>query len=83
MGDIAEVIIEAGFDREQRDLFQKSYFGRPATPDEDERVTINIILIDFLWALWGKQRCYFDHSLDGYVPERYARAQKNFALLGK
>lgn len=81
--DVAGVIIEAGFDREQRDLFQDSYFGRPATPDEDERISINIVLIDFLWALWGKQRSYYDHSLDEYGPERFARAQQNFATLNR
>lgn len=81
--DIADVIIEAGFDRAQRDAFQEAYFDRPATPDEDERITINIVLIDFLWALWGKQRSYYDHSLDDYGPERYARARKNFASLAK
>lgn len=80
--DVADVIIEAGFDRDMRDLFQESYFGRPATQDEDERVTINIVLIDFLWALWGKQRSYYDHTLDEYGPERFERAKRNFASLG-
>lgn len=79
--DVADVIIESGFDRAKRDLFQESYFGRPATKDEDERVSINIVLIDFLWALWGKQRSFFDHSLSEYGPERYARAVRNFASL--
>lgn len=79
--DVADVIIESGYNEEERRLFQDSYFGRPATPDEDERISINIVLIDFLWALWGKQRSYFDHTLDDYGPMRFARAKENFAEL--
>lgn len=79
--DVADVIIESGYDAQERSLFQDSYFGRPATTDEDERISINIVLIDFLWALWGKQRSYFDHSLDNYGPMRFARAKENFAEL--
>lgn len=79
--DVADVIIESGYNREERDLFQDSYFRRPATPDEDERISINIVLIDFLWALWGKQRSFYDHTLDEYGPMRFARAKENFACL--
>lgn len=81
--DVADVIIESGYDPGQRIAFQDAYFGRPASDEEHERVTINIVLIDFLWALWGKQRSYYDHSLDDYGPERFARAKRNFATLGR
>lgn len=79
--DVADVIIESGYDRTQRDLFQESYFGRPATSDEDHMISAYIVLIDFLWSLWGKQRSYFDHSLDSYGPERFERAMRNYDAL--
>ncbi len=81
MWDVADVIIESGYNTEQRNLFTRSYFGRPATPDEDERISINIVLIDFLWALWGQQRCWYDKSLEGYGIKRFTRAQKNYQEL--
>ncbi len=82
--DVADVIIESDYNRNQRDLFQESYFGRAATAEEDRMISAYIVLIDFLWALWGKQRSYFDHSLDYYGPERFARAQRNYeTLLGQ
>lgn len=79
--DVADVCIEVGYDREERLAFEEAYFGRPATKAEDQRVVVNMVLIDFLWALWGLQRSWYDHNLDSYGPTRYERARRNLALL--
>lgn len=79
--DIADVIIECDYNPEQRNLFQMSYFERPATDEEDALIDTFIVLIDFLWALWGKQRSYYDHTLDEYGPKRFSRAQRNYQKL--
>lgn len=79
--DVADVIIECDYDPEQRSLFEESYFGRPATTEEERLISANIVLIDFLWALWGKQRAHFDDSLESYGPARFERAQRNYKEL--
>lgn len=81
--DVADVIIECDYNPEQRSLFEESYFGRPATAEEEKLISANIVLIDFLWALWGKQRAHFDNSLGNYGPARFERAWRNYKeLLG-
>ena len=44
-------------------------------------VVVNMVLIDFLWSLWGEQRALYDQSLVDYGTERYERAKANLAQL--
>ena len=79
--DVADVAIEAGYDDEERLAFERAYFGRDPLPEEDMSVVVNMVLIDFLWSLWGEQRALYDQSLVDYGTERYERAKANLAQL--
>ena len=79
--DVADVAIEAGFDERERLAFERAYFGRDPLPEEDESVVVNMVLIDFLWSLWGEQRALYDKSLTDYGTERFERAKTNLAQL--
>lgn len=81
MWDVADVVVESGFaDAEQR-AFARAYFRREPSAEEMGRITANVVLIDFLWSLWGKQRSAFDESLTSYGDERFARCKKNLEAL--
>ena len=81
MWDVADVVVESGFaDAEQR-AFARAYFRREPSAEEMSRITANVVLIDFLWSLWGKQRSAFDESLTSYGDERFARCKKNLEAL--
>ncbi len=80
--DVADVIVEAHYDEAQQLEFERAYFGRDPRPEEVERIIVNMVLIDFLWSLWGEQRALYDPALVGYGDERFARAKVNLEKLG-
>ena len=79
--DVADVAIEAGYDDGERRAFESAYFGREPSPEEDECVIVNMVLVDLLWSLWGEQRKPYDSSLADYGTERFERAKANLAKL--
>ncbi|NLB90619.1 MAG: phosphotransferase, partial [Clostridiales bacterium] len=80
--DIADVSIEADLDPALEQFFLEAYLDGPAGEKEQLRVTINKILIDFLWSLWGKIRVPFDGTpMEEYALMRYLRLQSNLAKL--
>ena len=81
MWDIADFFIEAGFSKEEEELFSSFYFEEK--PDEAlrRRILMNKVFLDFLWSLWGKQRYSCGEDLLEYANERYERAKLNLNLL--
>lgn len=81
MWDVADVAIESGYNEEEQRAFAGAYFEREPTQGELASIAANIVLIDFLWSLWGKQRSAFDESLASYGDERFARCKENLEAL--
>ncbi len=81
--DLADIAIEAGYSDDQMLELARAYFDREPETSEMERMYANIVLIDFLWSLWGEQRSAYDKSLIGYGDARYARAKENLEKLAK
>ena len=79
--DVADVAIEAGYSDEDIIALARAYFGRDPEAHELKRIYANIVLIDFLWSLWGEQRAAYDETLKGYGDARFARAKENLAKL--
>ncbi len=80
--DIADVMIEAELDTEQEHAFKIFYFEREATKEEERRIVMNKVFLDFLWSLWGKQRYSVgDEDMQAYADERYIRMKLNLGLL--
>lgn len=81
MWDIADFFIEAGFSKEEEEIFSAFYFDEK--PDEalTRRILMNKVFLDFLWSLWGKQRYSCGEDLLEYANERYERAKLNLNLL--
>lgn len=80
--DLADVMIEADLDEKQEELFKRYYFNRRVTKEEDRRIVMNKVFLDFLWSLWGKQRYSIgDDDMQAYADERYIRMKNNLSLL--
>ena len=80
--DVADVIIEAILNEEEEEAFKTFYFNGPATPQEERRIVMNKVFLDFLWSLWGKQRFSIgEDDMQAYADERYERMKINLDLL--
>lgn len=81
MWDIADVFIESAFTTYEEETFNRYYFGAEPEYELKHRILINKIFLDFLWSLWGKQRCTCGADLFEYADERYERAKEHLNLL--
>ena len=80
MWDLADISIEAVFDRNYDALLLRSYFGEEPTEKIWKHFYANKIYVDFLWTLWAKTRVPFDgQPMEDWAVERYARLKKNIA----
>lgn len=82
MWDLADVSIEASFNREMDQLLLENYFQHTPTPDEWKAFNINKVLIDYLWSLWGKTKTiHSGDEFEEYAQQRYSRMKENMDLL--
>lgn len=76
--DLADISIEAAYDKDMDDKLLKRYHDGEPTKDQMLRFEANKIYLDFLWTLWGKTRVPFDgEPLEEYARNRYERLKKN------
>lgn len=76
--DLADISIEAAYDKEMDDKLLKRYHDGEPTKNQRLRFEANKIYLDFLWTLWGKTRVPFDgEPLEEYARNRYERLKKN------
>lgn len=78
MWDLADVSIEAGYDRALDEMLLKEYFGKE--PDEHtwKHFYASKIYVDYLWTLWAKTRVPFDgQPMEDWAIERYTRLKNN------
>lgn len=82
MWDIADFFIEAEFNPDEEKIFNSFYFGQDLNGEDERRILINKIFVDFLWSLWGKQRYSTGADFLEYANNRYTKAKHNLELLG-
>lgn len=78
MWDLADISIEAVFDKNYDTILLKSYFGEEPTEKIWKHFYASKIYVDFLWTLWAKTRVPFDgQPMEDWAVERYDRLKKN------
>lgn len=78
MWDLADVSIEAGYDKKLDEMLLKEYLDK--APDEKtwKHFYANKIYVDYLWTLWAKTRVPFDgQPMEDWAAERYTRLKNN------
>lgn len=81
MWDLADIFIEGSFNECEEALFKSYYFSGEASEEEEKRILMNKIFLDFLWSLWGKQRYACGEDLLEYANMRYERTKENLKKL--
>ena len=78
MWDLADVSIEAGFDKEHDEMFLKAYLQKDPDVKNWKHFLANKIYVDYLWTLWAKARVPYDgQPMEDWAAERYARLKEN------
>ena len=74
MWDVADVSIEASFDKDDDTRLLTSYLGRTPTLSDRKHFLASKIFVDFLWTLWAKTRVPYDgQPMEDWALERYTR----------
>ncbi len=74
MWDVADVSIEAGFDKECDRMLLSAYLDREPTVADEKHFLASKIYVDFLWTLWAKTRVPYDgQPMEDWAVERYTR----------
>lgn len=74
MWDVADVSIEAGFDKECDHMLLSAYLEREPTVTDEKHFLASKIYVDFLWTLWAKTRVPYDgQPMEDWAVERYTR----------
>ena len=78
MWDVADISIEAGFDKEWDSLLLGAYLQREPSLDDWRHFLAGKLYVDFLWTLWAKTRVPFDgQPMEDWACERYERMKNN------
>ena len=81
MWDLADVSIEAAFDREHDQFLLIQYFGVKPSDKVWKHFYASKIYVDYLWTLWAKPRIPFDgQPMEDWATERYARLKNNIEM---
>ena len=79
MWDLADLSIEAAFDRDREEEMIAAYFGGAPRADERGRIVVYKAMCDLLWTLWGLIQLANDNPADdfrSYAEERFARCRE-------
>lgn len=81
MWDLADVSIEAGYDKAHDEMFLCIYLGHDPSEEEKKHFIANKIYVDFLWTLWAKARVpYSGQAMEEWAFERYTRLKSNILV---
>lgn len=83
MWDVAAHMLEAGFNNDEEELFLDIYFNGKLTKELEERILLNKICQDFLWALWTILKEARGDDFGTYGIDRYERAINNLSRFYK
>lgn len=82
--DLAEVSIEACYERGHDEMFLAEYLGRKPVDADWKRFLANKIYVDYLWTLWAKTRVPYDgQPMEDWASERYERLKGNIEEFAK
>lgn len=80
MWDLADISIEAGFDRHWDEMLLQEYLGEVPSEKSWKHFYANKIYVDYLWTLWAKTRVPYDgQPMEDWATERYNRLKENIA----
>lgn len=80
MWDLADVSIEAGYNRGQDEQLLVNYFKGEIVDSVRWHFLASKIYVDYLWTLWAKTRVPYDgQSMEDWAAERYERLKDNLA----
>ncbi len=78
MWDLADISIEAAYDKDDDILLLDEYFCRHYTQQEYKNFTANKIYLDYLWTLWGKTRVPYEGKfMEQYALDRFLRLKES------
>lgn len=78
MWDLAEVSLEAEYDKTHDMTFLALYLGKTPGAKELRHFAASKIYVDFLWTLWAKTRVPYDgQPMEDWAAQRYARMKEN------
>lgn len=78
MWDLADVSIEAGYDKRMDEMLLKEYLGKVSDEKTWKHFYASKIYVDYLWTLWAKTRVPFDgQPMENWAAERYGRLKDN------
>ncbi len=78
MWDLADVSIEANYDRNTDNKLLKAYLKREPHDIDWKHFLASKIYVDYLWTLWAKTRVPYDgQSMEDWAIERYTRLKAN------
>lgn len=78
MWDLADVSIEAGFDKNWDEILLKNYLDEIVDDKAWKHFYANKIYVDYLWTLWAKTRVPYDGKpMEDWASERYNRLKEN------
>ena len=81
MWDVADVCIEAGFDKAHEEMLLEAYLEHAPSVMDKKHFVAAKCYVDFLWTLWAKARVPYDgQSMEDWAVERYARLKENIAI---
>ncbi|MGN0495250.1 MAG: phosphotransferase [Lachnospiraceae bacterium] len=82
MWDLADVSIEASYDKCKEEELLTAYMGKKPDVMTWKHFYANKIYVDYLWTLWAKTRVPFDgQSMEDWATERYNRLKETIATI--
>ena len=82
MWDVADISIEAGYDKKLDDKFLRLYLGKEPDTLTWKHFYANKIYVDYLWTLWAMTRVPFDGKpMADWAEERYTRLKGNIEAI--
>ena len=74
MWDLADVSIEAGYDKTCDTMLLRAYLGEDPDVTAEKHFLASKIYVDYLWTLWAKARVPYDgQPMEDWAVERYTR----------
>lgn len=76
--DVATIIVECGYNDDEKELLLNKYFGREALEAERKRIQIHMIMQDMCWSMWAAAKvARGDDYLEDYAIMRFTRGKYN------
>lgn len=79
--DLADVSIEASYDRFRDEMLLTEYLDRKPEETDWKHFHASKLYVDYLWTLWAKARVPYDgQPMEDWASERYGRLKRNLKM---